>query len=79
MDQPPALHTAEAAAGEPFSTAGVLGWESDLADLAALPLTAVDGLDPLDPTARLLEEVLRSYDGVRGGGETGGGGDGDRM
>ncbi|MER6344774.1 hypothetical protein ACWC10_18895 [Streptomyces sp. NPDC001595] len=73
MDQPPALHTAEAAASEPSRTTGALGWESDLADLAALPLTAVDGLAPLDPTARLLEDVLRSRSSIRGGGETGGG------
>ncbi|MDN0197446.1 hypothetical protein [Streptomyces sp. S.PNR 29] len=72
MDQPPALHTAEAAVSEPAPTAGALVWESDLADLAALPLTAVDGLTPLSPPARLLEEVLRSRSGISGGGETGG-------
>lgn len=49
-------------------------WESDLADVAALPLTAVDGLSPLDPAARLLTEVLRTRGGIRGGGEGGGGG-----
>ncbi|HZF92321.1 hypothetical protein [Streptomyces sp.] len=73
MDQPPVPHTAEAAVSEASRTTGALGWESDLADLATLPLTAVDALAPLDPTARLLEEVLRSRGGVRGGGETGGG------
>ncbi|KYK14901.1 hypothetical protein AUW26_24855 [Streptomyces sp. CC71] len=49
-------------------------WESDLADVAALPLTAVDALAPLRPTARLLEEVLRARGSIRGGGEGGGGG-----
>lgn len=43
--------------------------ESDLADLAALPLTAVDGLAPLRSDTRLLTEVLRSRDSMRGGGE----------
>jgi hypothetical protein len=47
-------------------------WESDLSDLAGLPLTAVDGLAPLRPTARLLEEVLRARGGVRGGQDGGG-------
>lgn len=47
--------------------------ESDLLDLAALPLTAVDGLAPLRPGTRLLAEVLRSRGGIRGGGEDKGG------
>lgn len=69
MDQPPALHhpavTARASAAEGHADV----WESDLADLAALPLIAVDGLAPLGPTARLLEEVLRPRGSIRGGGE----------
>lgn len=71
MDQPPALRHAAAAAREPATGAGAAVRESDLADLTALPLTAVDGLDPLPPTARLLGEVLRSRDSIRGGGEGG--------
>ncbi|MFE7231852.1 hypothetical protein ACWCRF_16035 [Streptomyces sp. NPDC002405] len=46
-------------------------WESDLADLTALPLTSVDGLAPLRPGARLLDEVLRARSSMRGGGEPG--------
>ncbi|GGM09818.1 hypothetical protein GCM10010129_62210 [Streptomyces fumigatiscleroticus] len=71
MDQPPAPPAVEATAGEPAPLAGAHVWESDLADLAALPLTAVDGLAPLRPSARLLAEVLRSRSSIRGGGETG--------
>ncbi|CAM5627969.1 hypothetical protein STENM327S_02348 [Streptomyces tendae] len=66
MDQPLARQRA-AAAREPSVAGGADVWESDLSDLAGLPLTAVDGLVPLRPTARLLEEVLRSRGGVRGG------------
>ncbi|MEU0228736.1 hypothetical protein ABZ177_30935 [Streptomyces sp. NPDC006284] len=51
-------------------------WESDLADVAALPLSAVDGLTPLRPSVRLLEEVLRARGSIRGGGEGSGGGNG---
>ncbi|AQS67043.1 hypothetical protein [Streptomyces pactum] len=72
MDQPPALHRAAAAAREPAAAVGADVWESDLSDLAGLPLTAVDGLAPLRPTARLLEEVLRARGGVRGGQDGGG-------
>lgn len=71
MDQPPALHEIEAAAPEPALAASVLVWESDLADLASLPFTAVDSLQPLRPTTRILEEVLRSRSSIRGGGEPG--------
>ncbi|MDQ1049254.1 hypothetical protein [Streptomyces sp. V4I2] len=71
MDQSPALHHAEAAFLGPAAGAGTDVWESDLADLAEMPLTAVDGLAPLRPTARLLEEVLRARGSIRGGGETG--------
>ncbi|WP_217145988.1 hypothetical protein [Streptomyces sp. AC627_RSS907] len=75
MDQPPALRHAEAATREqPVALGRADVWESDLADVAALPLTALDGLTPLRPTARLLEEVLRARGGIRGGGEGGGGG-----
>ncbi|WP_030244408.1 MULTISPECIES: hypothetical protein [unclassified Streptomyces] len=69
MDQPSALHHAEAAAGDLVAAGRTDVWESDLADVAALPLTAVDGLPPLHRNARLLEEVLRARSRVRGGGE----------
>ncbi|MER6750835.1 hypothetical protein ACFTZ8_30660 [Streptomyces fungicidicus] len=72
MHQPPAQRNAEAVAREPALAAGAPVRESDLADLAALPLTAVDGLAPLAPGTRLLAEVLRSRGGMRGGGEPGG-------
>ncbi|WP_445527315.1 hypothetical protein [Streptomyces cyslabdanicus] len=65
LDQPPAPDIVEAAARAP----GAEDWQSDLANLAALPLTAVDGLAPLRPGARLLEEVLRARGSFRGGGE----------
>ncbi|MEW2248161.1 MULTISPECIES: hypothetical protein [unclassified Streptomyces] len=71
MDQLPALQQA-AAVREPGRPAGADGWESDLADLTALPLTEVDGLAPLDPAHRLLREVLRARGGMRGGNEGGG-------
>lgn len=64
---------AEAAAREPALAAGAPVRESDLPDLATLPLTAVDGLAPLRPGTRLLTEVLRSRGGIRGGGEDKGG------
>lgn len=71
MDQPPALcHTA---AREPATGAGTDVWESDLADLAGLPLTALDDLEPLRPTVRVLEEVLRARSGVTGGSDGPGG------
>ncbi|MFD5158204.1 hypothetical protein [Streptomyces hawaiiensis] len=74
MDQPPVLHHAGAAAPEPaVATAGTDVWESDLADLAALPLSAVDGLPTLPPTTRLLTEVLRARSSMRSG-EGGGSG-----
>ncbi|MFE6194811.1 hypothetical protein [Streptomyces sp. NPDC057838] len=69
MDQPPALCHAEAAAREAAVAAGTDVWESDLADLAGLPLTEVDGLAPLQPSARLLGEVLRARGSIRGGSE----------
>ncbi|CAL9602338.1 MULTISPECIES: hypothetical protein [unclassified Streptomyces] len=73
MDQPPALHRAGAAAPEPVAaTAGTGVWESDLADLAALPLSAVDGLPALPPTTRLLTEVLRARSSMRAGEGPGG-------
>ncbi|MEV8596916.1 hypothetical protein ACIHFC_22880 [Streptomyces sp. NPDC052013] len=72
MHQPPAQRNAVAAAREPGLAAGAPVVESDLADLAALPLTAVDGLAPLRPGTRLLTEVLRSRGSIRGGGEPGG-------
>ncbi|POX44164.1 hypothetical protein C3489_36895 [Streptomyces sp. Ru71] len=71
MDQLSALREAEAVR-EPARARGADGWESDLADLAALPLTEVDGLDPLPDAHRLLREVLRARGGMRGGGEGGG-------
>ncbi|MEU5520843.1 hypothetical protein ABZ759_09160 [Streptomyces sp. NPDC047860] len=67
MDQPPALrHTADR---EPATGARTDVWESDLADLAGLPLTALDDLAPLRPTVRVLEEVLRARGSIRGGNE----------
>ncbi|MFI8895021.1 hypothetical protein [Streptomyces paradoxus] len=74
MDQPPALHRAGAAAApEPVAvTEGTGVWESDLADLAALPLSAVDGLPTLPSTTRLLTEVLRSRSSMRSGEGPGG-------
>ncbi|MET8244236.1 hypothetical protein ABZV31_07260 [Streptomyces sp. NPDC005202] len=68
MDQPPALHDTEAAGGAQASAAGALVWESDLADLTTAPLAVVDSLAPLPPTARVVEEVLRSRSGIRSGG-----------
>ncbi|MFI6373405.1 hypothetical protein [Streptomyces sp. NPDC050546] len=77
MDQPPAPHHAGAAALEPVvAAAGTDVWESDLADLAALPLSAVDGLPTLPPTTRLLTEVLRARSSMRSGE---GGGQGARA
>lgn len=70
MHQPPAQRNA-AAAREPGLAAGAPVVESDLADLAGLPLTAVDGLAPLRPGTRLLTEVLRSRSSMKGGGEPG--------
>ncbi|MFF5983239.1 hypothetical protein ACFY78_30780 [Streptomyces olindensis] len=69
MDQPPALCHAGAAVREQATAAGTDVWESDLADLAGLSLTAVDGLAPLPPSARLLGEVLRARDSIKGGNE----------
>ncbi|MFI9167950.1 hypothetical protein [Streptomyces lincolnensis] len=65
----PLAHHAEVAASESAADAATHVWESDLADVAALPLTAVDGLSPLPPAGRLLAEVLRARGGIRGGGE----------
>ncbi|MFF4833079.1 hypothetical protein [Streptomyces sp. NPDC001315] len=73
MDQSPALHHAEGVR-DSARVPGADVWESDLADVAALPLTAVDGLTPLRSTARLLQEVLRARSSIRGSGEGGGGG-----
>ncbi|CAL9427892.1 hypothetical protein ABZ613_36140 [Streptomyces collinus] len=68
MDQPPALHHAGAATPVPVAApARTDVWESDLADLAALPLSAVDGLPALPPTTRLLAEVLRARSSMRSG------------
>ncbi|MET9385896.1 hypothetical protein ABZY09_33755 [Streptomyces sp. NPDC002928] len=74
MEQPTVLHNAEAAVPESAPVVGAHGWESDLADVAALPLASVDGLTPLRPSARLLDEVLRARGSIRGGGEGGGAG-----
>ncbi len=63
MDRPPAPPTAEHAQPPPAAS----GWESDLADLAAVSFTGVDGLAPLPPTARVLQEVLRFRSGIRSG------------
>ncbi|MFF4058933.1 hypothetical protein ACFYZ8_23620 [Streptomyces sp. NPDC001668] len=74
VEQPTALRNAETAVPDSAPAAGARAWESDLADVAELPLASVDGLTPLQPTARLLEEVLRARSSMRGGGEGGGGG-----
>ncbi|WP_333762455.1 hypothetical protein [Streptomyces sp. IBSBF 2390] len=71
MEQPIALFNAEPAVPESAPAADTGVWEADLADVAALPLTSLDGLAPLRPDARLLEEVLRERGGMRGGGEGG--------
>jgi hypothetical protein len=68
LDQPPALRHA-VVGREPATGAGTDVWESDLADLAGFPLTAVDDLAPLTPAVRVLDEVLRARGGIRGGGE----------
>lgn len=73
MEQSTAPHYAGTAVPESAPEAGGHVWESDLADIAALPLTSVDALTPLRPTARLLEEVLRARSSIRGGGEGPGG------
>lgn len=67
MHQPPALHHAETTTPEWAAATGDDAWESDLADIATLPLTAVDGLAPLRVSARLLTEVLRARGGIKGG------------
>ncbi|MEV0979556.1 MULTISPECIES: hypothetical protein [unclassified Streptomyces] len=72
MDQPPAVQHATAVR-DPDRAAGALVWESDLTDVAALPLTAVDDLTPLSAGARLLDEVLRARSGVKGGSDGPGG------
>lgn len=64
MDRPPAPPTADSAQPPPAAS----DWESDLADLAAVPITGVDSLAPLPPTARVLQEVLRFRSGIRSGG-----------
>ena len=74
MEQSTALYNVETTVPESAPETGSHVWESDLADVAALPLTSVDALTPLRPTARLLEEVLRARSSIRGGGEGGGGG-----
>ncbi|BFO16282.1 hypothetical protein SHKM778_26700 [Streptomyces sp. KM77-8] len=79
MHQPPAQRDAAAAVQEPAVMAGAPVRESDLADLAALPLTAVDGLAPLRSDTRLLTEVLRSRDSMRGGASPPGPSDGPRA
>ncbi|TRO68397.1 hypothetical protein E4K73_06105 [Streptomyces sp. IB201691-2A2] len=68
MDQPPALFDADTAEDRQAPAAGVLVWESDLADLATVSCAAVDQLAPLPSTARILQEVLRSRSGIRSGG-----------
>ncbi len=70
LDQSHALHDAQAAAREPVVTAdGAHDWESELPDLATLSLAALDGLPPLGGDSRVLAEVLRARDSVKGGGE----------
>ncbi|MDQ0773834.1 hypothetical protein QF026_002300 [Streptomyces aurantiacus] len=59
------------AAGTTSSGSRVPAWESDLADLADLPLTAFGTLSPLGRTDRILAEVLRPRSSMRGGGEPG--------
>lgn len=69
MEQPTALHDADTAVPEPASATDTRVWQSDLTDVAALPLTSLDRLAPLQPSARQLEEVLRARSSIRGGGE----------
>ncbi|MEU6304090.1 hypothetical protein [Streptomyces chartreusis] len=73
MEQPTALRDAITAVPELASAADDSVWESDLADVAELPLTSLDRIPPLRPSARQLEEVLRARSRIRGGGEGGGG------
>ncbi|MDH6218767.1 hypothetical protein [Streptomyces pseudovenezuelae] len=61
----------QATVGEGVSSVGARVWESDLTDLAHLPLTAFDTLTPLGRSDRLLAEVLRPRSSMRGGGEPG--------
>ncbi|MFB7115445.1 hypothetical protein [Streptomyces sp. NPDC056190] len=68
MEQPPALHIAEAAGGTQSPAAGDLVWESDLADLATVTFAGADILAPLPPSTRILQEVLRFRSGIRSGG-----------
>jgi hypothetical protein len=68
LDRTPALRTAGADEGRQTPTADTVVWESDLADLATMPFTEADSLAPLPPTARILQEVLRSRGGIRSGG-----------
>lgn len=67
LDQPPALTNAEAAEGTQTLAVAPIVWESDLADLATVRLDVLDSLAPLPPTARILEDVLRSRSGIRSG------------
>ncbi|MGC5563632.1 hypothetical protein ACPYPG_12385 [Streptomyces sp. FR-108] len=71
MDQSLVPHDAEAASPEAAPSAGTPVWESDLADLETVPITAVESLTPLRPATRVLEEVLRSRDRLWGDGEPG--------
>lgn len=72
LDQPPALHDAQAAAREPAVAAGdALVWESDLADLTEVPLTALDSLSPLLSDSPILIEILRARSSTKGGPEPG--------
>ncbi|MET8828517.1 hypothetical protein ABZX40_22555 [Streptomyces sp. NPDC004610] len=75
MEQPPALRHAVHIQEVPAAPTGAGLWESDLADLTGLSLSAVDALPPLGDEARLLQEVLRARHGVqKGGGGEGPGG-----
>ncbi|MFE1510887.1 hypothetical protein [Streptomyces sp. NPDC058726] len=69
MQQPPAPHKTAASADASSAVPDEADWESDLSDLAGWPVTEVDELAPLRPTARVLEEVLRTRGGIRGGNE----------
>ncbi|MEV7286079.1 hypothetical protein AB0O01_16155 [Streptomyces sp. NPDC093252] len=71
MNQPSAVHHAEVAGPVPAVPAGTGLWESDLADLTGLSLSAVDALPPLGAQARVLQEVLRARHGVQKGGNEG--------
>jgi len=72
LDQPPALHDAQAAVREPAVAVGdACDWESDLADLTEVSLAALDSVRPLRSDSRILIEILRARCSTKGGPEPG--------